>query len=97
MSHFTVTDHDTPLSLTISEHSILYNASPHFKLTDTYPTPMHLADSKGPFGSHITAVEVLGGGVRMQVVQQAIIEVLGEVRNEVFCTSDMPYYNVGYH
>jgi hypothetical protein len=32
----------------------------------------------------------------MQVVQQAIIEVLGEVRNEVFCTSDMLYLTVLY-
>ena len=29
----------------------------------------------------ISAVEVLGGGVRMQVVQNAIFEVLGEVGN----------------
>lgn len=94
MSHFTLTDHDTLLPLTNSEHSTLYDATPHFPLTDTHPTPMHLSDSKGPFGSQITAVEVLGGGVRMQVVQQAIIEVLGEVRNEVLSTSDIPYYTV---
>lgn len=30
----------------------------------------------------------------MQVVQQAIIEVLGEVRNEVLSTSDMPHYTL---
>jgi hypothetical protein len=94
LSQFNLTDHDTLLSLTNSEHSTLYNATPHFPLTDTYPTPTHLSDSKGPFGSQITAVEVLGGGVRMQVVQQAIIEVLGEVRKEVLSTSDMPHYTL---
>ena len=32
-------------------------------------------------GNEISAIEVLGGGVRMQVVQNAIFEVLGEVKN----------------
>lgn len=36
-------------------------------------------DAKGSYASDIFAVEVLGGGVRMQVVQQAVIDVMGEV------------------
>jgi hypothetical protein len=35
-------------------------------------------NGEGSYGTDITAVEVLGGGVRMQIVQQAIIEVMGE-------------------
>ena len=38
---------------------------------------MHLRSA--PFGSEISAVEILGGGVRMQVVQQAVIDCMGEV------------------
>jgi hypothetical protein len=40
-----------------------------------------ISDIKGPYGKDIAAVEVLGGGVRMQIVQQAVISVMGEVIN----------------
>ena len=43
---------------------------------------MHLRSA--PFGSEITAVEILGGGVRMQVVQQAVIDCMGEVNQLLF-------------
>jgi hypothetical protein len=46
------------------------------------------SDAKGSYASDIAAVEVLGGGVRMQVVQQAVIDVMGEVRTSLHCFPD---------
>ena len=47
-----------------------------------------------PFGSEITAVEVLGGGVRMQVVQQAVIDVMGEVSLSITHLINKSVYHV---
>jgi hypothetical protein len=55
-----------------------------FNLSDlSFPSLLSstISDMKGPYGKEIAAVEVLGGGVRMQIVQQAVISVMGEVIN----------------